>query len=365
MRILLATFSDILPYAVNKVLSPEVEFCAVVVDDVESAKKILPQEKIFPLYELKECLENFYYDFAVCISDRTMIYVFPEQFRSYNLPKNKFIHLHDVDGDYNFQLMKKLHTFKKNSADFEIFSTSPAYSNFILSAEKFDKKLFDFSIGEQDLYYSYKIAEYIFSEYKENIIRDVLIGLAPYSFNYDQSLGYDANFSVLPYFIAFNDVHNFWLSADEYKNLFNEKYFSRENFNDVEKKFLPSEGMSYPAKMNVREYVEAWNGRNFANTREENIKIFDDYLALCEKNSVRPVIFLPPASEGFMKHFSKERLGELYQIVNDALRKHSTAKFFNGWNLAGFSDKYFYDAEHFNIEGAKKFSEILNDFILN
>ena len=362
MRILLATFSDILPFAVNEVLNPEVEFCAVVVDDVDSAKRILPSEKIFSLFELKECLNDFYYDFAICISDKTMIYLLPEPFRDNGLPKNKFVHLHDVDGEYNFQLTKKFQDFKENFADFEIFATSPAYPDFGLNADKFSKKIFDFSIGGQDLYYSYKIAEKIFSE--ENKIQSVLIGLAPYSFNYDLSVGYDFNFGILPYFVAFKDVHNFWLKSDEYKNLFNENYFSRKIFEEEEKNFS-SEGMSYFEKMNVRNYVETWNGRNFPATRAENIKIFDEYLTLCEKNSVRPIIFLPPASQGFMKHFCRERLGEFYQIINEALQKHSTAKFFNGWNLSGFTDEYFYDAEHFNSKGAEKFSEILNDFISN
>lgn len=356
------TFSEVLPFAVNEVLNSEMEFCAVVVDKVEIAKKILPSEKIFSLFELKECLGNFYYDFAVCISDKSMVNLLPEQFRNYDLPKNKFVHLHDVDGEYNFQLTKKLNLFKKDFAYFEIFSTSPAYSKYALSENKFDRKIFDFSIGGQDLYYGFKIAEKILSE--ENKIRDVLIGLAPYSFNYDQSVGYDFNFGILPYFVAFNDVHNFWLKSDEYRNLFNENYFSREIF-DEEEKIFSSEGMSFFEKMNVRNYVEAWNGRNFPNTRAENIKIFDKYLTLCEKNSVRPIIYLSPASQGFMKHFSRERLGEFYQIINEALQKHSTAKFFNGWNLAGFTDEYFFDAEHFNIRGAEKFSEILNKFILN
>ena len=48
MKILIATLSDMLPSLLDKVLSPEVKFSAVVVDNVESAKKLLPSKKILP-----------------------------------------------------------------------------------------------------------------------------------------------------------------------------------------------------------------------------------------------------------------------------------------------------------------------------
>ena len=69
MRILLVTFSEYLP----AVLNPALEYCAIVVDEPDIAKKILAnvqplRDKIFPFYELKECVENNYYDFVLLIS---------------------------------------------------------------------------------------------------------------------------------------------------------------------------------------------------------------------------------------------------------------------------------------------------------
>ena len=371
MRILLVTLSEILPAALSKVLNPKNDYCAVVVDKPKDVEKIVTQHNlstdlIYPIYELKESLENCYYDIALCISERSTVNLLPEKFRLYELQKNKFVHLYEVDGEYNFQLEKNLRYFNEHSAEFEIFATTHNNPLFGLKINKFNHKLIDFSAGGQDLYYDYKIAEKILSEKTD--FKYALIGLAPYSFNYDQSVGYDFNYSLLQYFIAFQDLHNFHMSAEDYKNLFNEDYLSQEiTFEDFNKLEESVENISMPFENNVlvREYVERWNNRNFPGTRAENIKILDNYLTLCEKNNVRPIMFLFPCSSGFKKHFSNERLGEFHKIINDALQRHASAKFFDGWKIQGFSDENFSDAEHFNLHGAENFSVILNEFIKN
>ena len=362
MRILLFTVNDLLPTVLNDILNPELEYCAVVVDDPKAAKNISSKfglsEKIFyPFYELKECIENFYYDYCVCVSYPQTVNLMPEQCRLYDLPKNKFVHIFDVTSEYNFKMKKILCRLKNHSQEFEIFSTG----NFNFSKSNFGRKIFDCS--GQDLYYSYKVAEKILS--LENNFHYALISLAPYSFNYDQSLGYDINFNLLQHYIAFKDLHNFHMSAENYKNLFNESYLSKnisldDDFSEESQTVFQ---MNPHERINARNYVETWNNRNFPATRAENIKIFDDYLTLCEKNSVRPIIFLTPVSNAFKKHISIERYGELQKIINDALLKHSTARFFDGWKLQNFADEDFVTVEHLNVCGKKKVVQALEKFI--
>ena len=152
MRILLVTFNDILPFAVNEVLNFELDFSAVVVEDIEAARKILTDTRIFSLHDLQETLRDINYYVVVCISDKETVDYLPEQFRNNNVPKNKFIHLYDVTENYNFNPAKKFQTVEENPTEFEIFSTSPAYSSFGLQENKFTKKIFDFFILGQDLY---------------------------------------------------------------------------------------------------------------------------------------------------------------------------------------------------------------------
>lgn len=86
-------------------------------------------------------------------------------------------------------------------------------------------------------------------------------------------------------------------------------------------------------------------------------------MTLCEENNIRPIMFLPPMTEGYMKYFSRQKLDEFYYLVEQACRKHSSAIFIDGWRLQGFTDEDFLDVDHMNIRGAAKFSAFLNDFI--
>ena len=70
MRVLLVTWSEHL-FEKLSTLNPELEYCAIVTDYVESSKKILervglPQNLIQPLYDLKECVKDFHYDYCIC-----------------------------------------------------------------------------------------------------------------------------------------------------------------------------------------------------------------------------------------------------------------------------------------------------------
>ena len=195
-----------------------------------------------------------------------------------------------------------------------------------------------------------------------------MIGLAPYSFNFDESRTYGENFRLLQYVIAFDDVHNFWLPVDQYKNLFRQEYLNIRLPLDSQIDCITplSKNVRYiefGSRITARERIDKWRDRNFPETKSENIRILDEYLTLCEKNNVRPVIFMVPLTEGYIKHFSKQKLEECHYLILDAQRKHPSAVFFDGWKLPVFPDIDFFDTDHLNINGAAKFSAILNGVI--
>ena len=200
-------------------------------------------------------------------------------------------------------------------------------------------------------------------------LRYALIGLSMYTFHFDQSRLYAENFRLLQYAIAFKDLHNFFMPTEDYLKLFREEYLSfklplAEQFDVIG---VHADNilrlMTFHNKIGARERIDKWESRNFPKTRAENIKILDDYLTLCEENHIRPIMFLPPMTEGYAKHFSKQKLDEFYYLVKKACGKHSSAIFIDGWKLQGFTDEDFFDVDHMNIQGAAKFSAFLNDFI--
>lgn len=202
-------------------------------------------------------------------------------------------------------------------------------------------------------------------------IKYALIGLAPYSFNFDLTKSFELNFQLLQFFIAYDDVHNLWIPKDSYRKLFNENYLNvriplgNNKINSVSGLNLnkPVRYMNYKERITSRKLIDGWKNKDFPETKKENSKILDGYLTLCEKNNVRPIMFLPPFTEGYKKYFSRQKLDEFYYLIREAQKKHSSAIFFDGWKLPGFSDEHFHDAAHLNIQGAAKFSTILNNVI--
>ncbi len=377
MRILLVTLSGLLPAALGNVLNPKNEYCAIVVDEPEPARELfnkvgLPESLIHPLYELKECIEDFHYDCLFCISSREIVWEIHKKFKKYNLPQNKFVHYCLTDGINNgFIFERVLRYYKEHAADFDMFATGISYIAVGLDATQFTRKLFNFGRSSQDLYYDYQIAKFVLSKTGggRGKIRYALIGLAPYSFHYDQSKSYSLAWRLPHYFIAMNDLHNFWMSEDKYRGLFSQEYLSfkipLENFdpNNANLEKSPFHLISLQHRVDARDRIDVWKDKSFPETCKENIKILDDYLTLCEKNKVMAVMFLPPMTEGYVKHFSRQKLDEFHYLIREARKKHSTAVFFDGWKLEGFSDKDFYDVDHLNIQGAAKFSAIFNNVI--
>ena len=161
MRIFLVTWSEQLLEKLST-LNSELEYCAIVVDEVEPAKKILervglPKSLIYPLYDLKECVKDFYYDYVLCVENswgRDFLKIVLE----YNVPKNKIIGLNFFCND-NFLIERSLKYFEKHAAAFEMFATGLSYTEIGLDVTRFKKKLFNFARSSQDLYYNFQVAK--------------------------------------------------------------------------------------------------------------------------------------------------------------------------------------------------------------
>ena len=120
MRVLLVTWTDQLQQKLM-FLNPEIEYCAIVTDEVEPAKEILKriglsQDLIYPLYDLKECVNNFYYDYVLCV-DNDWGRAFLELLREYEVPTNKRVGLNLLSSN-NFIVERVLNYFEKHASEF-------------------------------------------------------------------------------------------------------------------------------------------------------------------------------------------------------------------------------------------------------
>ncbi|MBQ9487462.1 MAG: hypothetical protein IJU91_06655 [Selenomonadaceae bacterium] len=380
MRVLLITFSEVVNFALTQVFNPDLKYSAIVVEDTDLAKKNLenlPQlhEKIYPFYELKECIENTYYDAVLFTCENSAVWLsIIEQIREYGVPANKFVNMNFSPStkDKHFLLERNLRYYKEHAAEFEMFATGGCYIALGLDNTKFRRKLFNIGKGSQDFYFDYQIAKFIFEQNKRagGKLKYALVGLAPFIFHYDTS---KTSFicSMLQYYVALHDLHNFWMPIEQFKNLFSEEFLNtRLPLDNVDlnnifyQKDTSLRFMNFVARVNMRKRIDVWDKvRTYPETVKENVQILDDYLTLCEENNVRPIMILTPLTPAYRQYFNRKKLDEFYFLLDDIQKNHPDAVLFDGWNLEGFTDDYFTDADHMNLDYAAKFSTILNEFI--
>lgn len=166
MKILLVTTSESLPFVVTAALNPRNDYCAFVVDEVKPAKEFLtkfslPEKMIYPLYELKNLIDEIYFDALICVSDGYTGYdALANYVQRCGCQQNKFIHLSVLGGiERNFLLERALRYYQEHSGEIEIFATGNSHTCAGLDANQFKYKLLNFGASSQDLYYGYQIAK--------------------------------------------------------------------------------------------------------------------------------------------------------------------------------------------------------------
>jgi|GEM_PF-5502204 len=230
MNVLLVTTAKNLEeklYALN----PELEYCAIVTDDVEAAKKILAQigltkNVICSMDELPKCVEHLRYDYILCVKDHFYDWQIN---RLEGLPAEKIVSFAELATARNWETERQLRYYKEHVQDFEMFATGASYTMNGINGRYFKYKGINFAQSCQDLYYSFQIAKsVVLCGEGYNRIRYALIGLSPYSFHLDISRTFALRNRILPYVIAFNDLHNFPLPIDVYKKFFRKEWLTKK-----------------------------------------------------------------------------------------------------------------------------------------
>ena len=97
----------------------------------------------------------------LCIGDSSQ--KLSDEVKRCGVPKNKFVHLINLNLAHNFLLDRALRYYKKNFAQFKMFATGMSYTEMGLVPKLFAKKLFNFGRSSQDIYFDYQIAKKIIS----------------------------------------------------------------------------------------------------------------------------------------------------------------------------------------------------------
>ena len=163
MKILLVTQTDKLKEKLAA-LSPDLEYCAIVVDKVEPAQEVLenvglPKDLIRPMSELKNCV-NFSYDYALCSDIGWKIDIL-KSVQECGAAKDKVVAVNLLGGEFSVE--RSLRYFKTHAAEFEMFATGISYAETGLNVNQFKRKIFNFARSSQDLYYNFQTAKFAVS----------------------------------------------------------------------------------------------------------------------------------------------------------------------------------------------------------
>lgn len=251
----------------------------------------------------------------------------------------------------------------------KVVTTGISYAFLGFIEKIFCKKVIKLAYGSQDLFFDYHIVKFILEEYpdKASAFEHAIIGLCYYSFEYDMSLSAMKGKIVL-YYDVLKKSHHF----KDIERVYEDYQINNEIADEILRKCADG---NYDFKWDVPKLTNYENkeimgkrqaeidcNKNYPQTVKENIQIFKDYLQLLKDHNIRPIVVVYPATKYYTGHFSKRIEDEFHSIINE-VRKQYDFQYIDYFRSDLFNDDDFVDVSHLNCEGAKKFTEILNDEI--
>lgn len=312
-------------------------------------------------------IKNMQYDFIIIASQyNDEIY---NQLISLNVDMQKIMQFYKVfDEQYNY-VTSSLQLFKESKEKHAMLVTGISYCYLGFRIDVIKKKCAKFAFGSQDLYYDYNIVKYILKNYEEQCknIEYCVIALNYYSFQYDMSLSAMKNKVSLYYEAIGLCHHNYDVinKSDDYNisKGIADKIFAVRKDGNFDYKYIPKLLVDYPNRDQLgRIQAERDCNKDYPQTVKENINILIDYLDLLNRHSIKPIVVVFPASQYYTKYFSERIENEFHNIIENISKEHKF-QYLDYFKSNKFDDSDFEDVSHLSYEGAKKFTQLLNENI--
>ena len=174
---------------------------------------------------LRETVQETYFDYVVTFGAED--YVIAE-LKKEGVPKEKIFDVRQLETDLKtYELAELLYKIEelnntKELSKYELFITGMSYSEASLYLPEFSMRSISTAKGSQDFYYDYLFIKRIFA-LKSAAFKYALLGAAPFSLHYDLSKS-QVTWRLLPYLIAFSDVHNFYIPIEVLKTMFTKEF---------------------------------------------------------------------------------------------------------------------------------------------
>ena len=96
---------------------------------------------------------------------------------------------------------------------------------------------------------------------------------------------------------------------------------------------------------------------------EYNKNYIDKMIKLCEARNVKLIFVTMPAFYTYRDNLNEEQLSISIDYMNSTAKNHDNVYYFNFLDNAQFTEDDYYDADHLNGKGAKKFTLMMDSLI--
>ena len=124
--------------------------------------------------------------------------------------------------------------------------------------------------------------------------------------------------------------------------------------------------LKYKAKRDVtksgsvvakRHTAKSWNVLN------SNVEAFRELISICKNRNINVLLITPPAFKSYYNNLDTDQLNKTIEVGKGLAQQYPNCSYYNFLERQDFTTSDFYDADHLNAEGAKKFSLLLNNIL--
>lgn len=274
---------------------------------------------------------------------------------------------------------RKYKFFAEQSTEIKTLIIGSSHPLYGVDPDYFTEKAFNISLVSQSFVYDYELLKYALPKLPN--LKRVLISISTFSMHVEVGKDTDKgpharkyfykhytpigipmryfdkeknNYSTFKYYFIFGTV--------QLKGLFN-YYFGLEKSPPItdggflfDKEIATAEKLVSSAKVSSKRHRIQEIGKNIS-VLPYFIKILD----LLKKHNIEVILYAMPAHEEYIKLRGLKVFEEYFQFVAEiaASRNIPFYNYFFGKEF-GFEEKHYRDSDHLNIDGAEKFSKLLN-----
>ena len=370
-RLLIYGKDDLIP-VINKIINTNFEVASYIDDNNYNSNIFMDK----PVIDISEVV-NFKFDYIINLSNYTDII-------NYGVSDDKIIDLKKwIEDFFDYEFYQNYFNDGEQDETIGIIS-GISYHEVGIDVDYLRENFVNLAVSGEDLYYNYLKVKDVINSGEFSNLKYCIIGLTPYSFQYDLSLTESEFGKKRPniYYSFYKDYHNYknkeGLFCDNFKIKANKvltkhyktalmksfRYDFEKKWNRMIESKFNSKKLSRKDLENEVKRIKDEGNKHYPITLNENYNILIQYIQLLIENNIKPMIVICPVTDFYKDNFSKCIYDEFLDLICSIQCKfNSELQVLNYYGSNSFEESYFYDSSHLNIYGAEKFTRLLNENI--